>query len=156
MEAYIEILIGDWSKDGHNICEKYFFRTTRELISSIDEHFKAGCKHFGWKSDVLSKHCEGFEENEVPFKIVDTLIRYYKMDSELEAKLELPELYDYNYSEQLPDYEKGGFPKVSLDPESYLFFYRLILIAGNREYLDNFEKVSGPSHHIGGYGLFSL
>lgn len=155
MEAYIAIVIGDWSHDGHNICVKHFFRTTPELIVSIDKHFKAGCRHFGWEPDVLSRHCEGFEENDFPFKIVDTLVRYYKMDPELQAKLELPEFYDYSYSEKLPDYEKGVFYDVSLDSDAYLFFYQLILIAGNREYLNNFEKICASSHDIGGYGLFS-
>ena len=156
LTTYVNLVVGDLSGDGHGQTSETIFLTTPELASSVQQAYKAGCKHFDWSENKLSSYCAGYGENEIPFAMVDTLVRYYMTDPELQTKLDMPEICGYEYSEKPSDSNEQSPRGASLHPQSYLFLYRLILIAGNRDYLHKFEPISSRTVHIGGYGLFHV
>lgn len=153
LTTLVSLCVGDTSGDGHNIVHDFYYKTTPDLAKSIYETYAKGCAYFEWTVSDWEECCADYEYNKFPFEMVEKLMLFREMDSDIKAKIPLPELWDYHNLEALKPEEKEG-QRISLDGDDYVFFYRLILIAGNRDYLDYFEPFEISCYPIGGYGLY--
>lgn len=125
----LEIVMGDWSNDGHGRTEKVVISTdfTRE---EVEKAFKAGVEKTGFD---ITTHCEDYEDGSVPNALYD----YFD-----KAGVEYGNIREDNESTQGIGYD--DFVKI---------WFKTCEI-GNPDF-----KYTQVSHYeneirIGGYGLF--
>ncbi len=124
----INLIVGDWSGDGHTITENVTISSNCS-VDSIRLAYKEGCKILGF--DFSETVCREFEDRFVPEEIVEKL-------AEHGIKVKLDEVID----------------KYELDTKSYTSLYLQIAKLGNDGF--NYYIVSGQTINIGGYGLYEL
>jgi hypothetical protein len=136
----IELVVGDWSKDGHNQMDKYVVQVLGvDSAEELESAYNIGCKKVGL--GTLQQYCRGYEENDFPvefIRIIDKLavgfgfvdaIEFYESASVIEGEL------------------------TSLDPDSYVLCYLVLARFGNPDI--RFDIQRGSFLHIGGHGLYS-
>lgn len=84
----VDIVIGDWSKDGHNQSDKFTFDINC-TVKEMQEAYKASCEKFGFqfhRADTYAGRntnftgvdnpiciCHEYEDNIIPVEVIDIL-----------------------------------------------------------------------------------
>jgi hypothetical protein len=126
----INLVVGDWSKDGHNQSESVTIRTNLKL-QEVQAAYNKGVKKIGF--DLLKNCCHDYEDNVIQPQFVEKL----KSSG-----------YKFDENDDLDD-EEGWFVDTDIWVELYLFFVK----TGNPDF--EHEIISdNESIKLGGYGLF--
>lgn len=131
MQHTIDLVVGDWSGDGHN--QKQIFTIKSNLDNgAVAKAFKAGEKklRFRFRDTVAVS----YDDNKVPSDAIEKLKKH---GLDLGAVI-----YDYMEGEQ-----------VTIGPDEYVDIWLFIAKLGNPSF--EFELIDSPAINIGGYGLFT-
>ena len=124
----ISVIVGDWSKDGHEKSETYRVSVQYEGTADIEEWTRNGEAKLGFR---MRDYCEDYEDNTIPAEVLDPVLRALGVN------------FDESYEDQYTLYEQDWF-------ELWLTITRFGAPWGAE--ID--EVVSADTIHIGGYGLF--
>lgn len=130
----IELVVGDWSKDGHGISETFLFEVNLNK-EQIYKAYKKGSKILGY--DLIETKCRGYEESSV---------------TELWWKefLEATKTKDEDYT---VDGAYNG--NISIYPETWAQMYWAVCKLGDESL--TYEEVENDGRiEINGYGLCNL
>lgn len=125
----LKIIVGDWSKDGHNQTEEF------TIESSLNEKqlwkaYEAGTKIIG-------------------FNLVEDVAHDYEDDMLSLEKINLLKDHGYENLDGDEDMEEG----ISLYPDFHLDIFLFIVKLGHPSF--EYKELEAAELHIGGYGLFS-
>lgn len=129
MKNQIQLILGDWSHDGHGKTETFIITsnlTRREILEAYDE----GCDSLN--CDLSSEISSEYEDHLLPASQVKKF---------LEKGFHFDEL----------DFEKSG--SIYLDTELYTELFLFTVKLGNPDFSHDYIELE--SINIGGYGLFS-
>jgi hypothetical protein len=135
LEHRIELVVGDWSHDGHEKTDVQFLESNLPS-SEIKKAYNAGTKIVGFDfSKVVARN---YEEDKISVDKVDKL---------KSLGCELFDSYDeYDFS------EKEGY---QLWPDIFTDVYLFICKLGNPDFEYELVSDSADRINIGGYGLFT-
>lgn len=125
----IELVIGDWSGDGHNITNSIVIKTNLTQQEMI-EAYQLGVQKIGF--DLIEDVCADYEDNKISEDVYEKLVASgYKFDD------------DCVVPSMIEPLELGGSDDYA---DIYLHFVKI----GNPQFVFSY----GSSIKIGGYGLF--
>lgn len=131
----ITLLLGDPSGDGHGKSDTIVFNSNLNK-EEIQDAYKKASKELGF--DLISDICDDYEDNYLPKKIYNILIKNgMKYD-----------LNEYEIKELAKHKSKG----VNIYIDEYLNIYFFIIKFGNKDF--EYEITNCPVIDIGGYGLY--
>ena len=154
-----QVEVGDWSRDGHNMSDKYII----EVPEGIDSTgaYALACRELGFSMD---QYCRAYEDSKFPAENLEKIIGAAK-------QYNVPLVFD-EYSELGYAIEEGDMSESSDEAGAYVYlcaddFFALWLAMLNI----GIVVTRGPNatgllahevkptkqdkvHHIGGYGLY--
>ncbi len=129
----IELVVGDWSKDGHNQSDKFLYETNLSK-EEIEKAFSDGCNTIGIKFNI----CEEYEDDKVSQDFISKIVL-----AGLDPSKYLYESWDSKKLERIEN------------PESFSLLWLDIAKVGNSSLEYKLIKPeSGYGIKIGGYGLY--
>jgi hypothetical protein len=131
----IELVLGDWSRDGHNQTESFMILSSLDC-GSLERAYKKGSKLVGF--NLSEQVCHGYEDNEIDNDHLDKLIS-------LGFNASILEQYEYCKYTNVP---------IQLSTNDFYMIYMFIARLGNPEL--KYESLDSESINIGGYGLFNV
>jgi len=139
LKHQINLVLGDWSGDGHNQTATVTIRCNLDK-KQLEKAYKAGCKKTG--VNFADEVASDFEDNTISKEIVEKLAKHV-------FKIE-----DYSEDEQPGESPATGEVGYSLWTDGYAAAWMFIAKVGNSEL--EYEEMTddSPDIHIGGYGLF--
>lgn len=146
---FINLVIGDWSGDGHGLTETVMIKTSL-TAKQINTAYNAGCDKIGF--NLITSVCRHYDETRLDYDYYKKLkesgfdFRGFGWDKKTVAWIKEFE------SGQLDDSD-GNEPELYLNQEQYLAIYLFFIKIGNPDF--NCLKIDGSEVRIGGYGLFS-
>ena len=129
MNSLINLVVGDWSHDGHGITDTTLIRSNRNYDDLI-KAYKAGCEIVGFELDNI---CRSYDDGELPVDNAEML---------RDAGFDLNTLEGY----------EGVDEAIYITSEDFTIIYLAICQMGDPKFL--YEYVTAYPIHIGGYGLF--
>lgn len=141
----IELILGDWGGDGHNITHR--IRILSNLTTSeIRNAFNDGKKTMNYKGGKgIDNYCNDYEDREIPIDFAEFCEdAFYGSGDEYPFKAE--DIEEWNWISE-------GDKNVSINMEEYTDIYLRTVKLGNPNFKYQYSK-SGSSMGIGGYGLF--
>lgn len=144
MEHLVQVVVGDWSNDGHGRTETFFIRSSLNGYE-LDAAHRAGSSIVGFslKDDI----CSGYDN------CLITRTQLLKLQ-ELGMTYETENRTDNEDDVVMTDYRDREIePSFYIGREDYFNFYLFIATLGNPEF--KFELIKPGKVNIGGYGLFS-
>jgi len=132
--ATINLVVGDWSDDGHGRTETITINTNLTR-SEVQRAYKAGVELIG--VDLTKEVCRDYEDH----KIDDDTWKKFR-----EAGLTKTDV---------PVWEEEDFEDISslwVCPKSFAYLYCFIVKKGDSSF--EFKVVENKDLNIGGYGLF--
>lgn len=143
MEHLVQVVVGDWSNDGHGRTETFFIRSSLNGSELARAH-AAGSSIVGFslKDDV----CTGYE-NSLITKAQLLKLQELGMTYETENRTDDEDLITTDYRDREIE------PSFYIGREDFFNFYLFIATLGNPEF--KYELIKPGKVNIGGYGLFS-
>lgn len=130
----IELVVGDWSKDGNGISETFLFEVNLNK-EQIYKAYKKGSKVLGY--DLIETTCRYYEESYISEACWNDFLSRTKT-----------KLNDYTIDEPYED-------NVTICPETWAQMYWAVCKLGNESL--TYEKVENDGRiTINGYGLCNL
>lgn len=124
--AVVNLIVGDWSDDGHGKTETYAIESNIER-NEITHAYNKALKQ-NPKLNDFEQLCEGYEDSSIPEEFLDELKRLgYQAPAWMEKEL-----------------------RISRD--EFVDIYLFIVKVGNPAF--EYSKVRANEINIGGYGLF--
>lgn len=133
----VELLMGDWSGDGHSQAKSLHFRTNL-TAEEIEVAFKTGANKVGLN---ITKCCEEYEDSYLTKEQFETL---------KEAGWDPENCWSYNYAKEHGLLDLDDAFKLSTD--EFADIYIFTTYQGNPDF--EYEKLNSEQIDIGGYGLF--
>jgi hypothetical protein len=132
----IEMVIGDWSNDGHGMMDKYYINSSANHLE-LEKAYKVGVHIVGF--DFSEVVCRNYEDSRIKDKHLEKLIEHG-------FKGELAECLEEN---------NGYFD----EDRDYVELYMFVVELGFKKYYQSelnwkFVMNNTPSINVGGYGLF--
>lgn len=122
----VELVIGDWSGDGHEKRESVFVHVTSK--EELQDGYAAGCKILGF--DFIKECCEEYEDNHIAEEYLEKLREHGLLEGETTE-----------------DWDEFG-----VDYDQWADIYLGIVKLGNPNF--HIKKHTMETLRIGGYGLF--
>ena len=138
----INLVLGDWSDDGHGKTETIVISTNLSK-EEIEKGYKAGTKKV--KKDFIKNYCSEYESNSMPFK--DAKLFEKHGISFVGCETYEGEDYDPHYP-----YDPDAENFIIFDCSQFASIYLQIVKLGNPEF--TYEIVTNSDIKIDGYGLF--
>lgn len=134
----INLVIGDWSRDGHEKTENVIIKSNLSLVD-LQKAYKVGTKEIGF--DFIKSVAARYEERELKREYLDKLTEFgYKGSFEY---------YDYN--------EESDEEGPNIDEFEYVDILMFICKLGDSSF--DYQMIESPEYprwNIGGYGLFYI
>ncbi len=128
----VNLIIGDWSGDGHEHTQKTTI-SSNLTHSEIERAQKKGAQDMGFD---ICQHCNEYEDSSIPWAFVDLLLSQGL------------EFFDQEYWHPRDETPLGP----SINQEDYVSIYLHQAKQGNPNF--EHEVVADNDIQIGGYGLF--
>lgn len=140
LEHTITLVLGDWSKDGHNISHNEYIKSNFS-IEEIEKAYKIGAVRLN--VDLTEDIAAGYDENSLPFE-------------------ELKKFIDAGFLEKYDGFSKDDLKSIKnktdieyLDSDLFIELYLFTILCGNDKFKYKILNASeNTSINIGGYGLF--
>lgn len=135
----INLVIGDWSHDGHEISETVTIKSNL-TGPEINDAYEAGTKKVGFNL-VEGVACD-WQDNSITSQTIDSLKRFGFNPDDVFGDYECSEL------------ESQG--KTSIYRDEFVTMYLFIAGLGNLSFQYEIQENHDNTLHIGGYGLYDL
>jgi hypothetical protein len=134
----INLVIGDWSDDGHGKKDKFTIKCNLDK-KALEKAYKKGVKKVG--VDITSDVAHEYE---------DSTISKEDWDKLLKAGMKADEVGEVD----IPDHLDGQSDRIFIWPDAFADIWLFVAKAGNPKF--EFEHViaTASNINIGGYGLF--
>jgi hypothetical protein len=153
----IELVVGDWSRDGHNQSESFTFNTNMPA-SEVAKAYKKGCEIVGF--DLSKDIASDYEENRIGWDNLQTLRSFGLPEGSLDDETTPEQSKKQNEMWQNTSYLKNSpnatrdWSGACLSPETFCNIYLFIAKLGNPELEYKPALTYSDKLTIGGYGLF--
>lgn len=150
MENVINLIVGDWSWDGHGKTETITIKSNL-TSNEVEKAFEAGASILGY--NIKQDCCRNFEDNFIPIKLWNAFLDISKKYNLFPAW----ELGEHITPETVEDTEYGGHEEteeIGIDSDLFCSIYLVTCKIGNENFV--WETVDNAEDQItiGGYGLF--
>ncbi len=129
----INLVVGDWSHDGHSMTEQATIKCNLEK-KDLEKAYEKGSKKVGF--DLTEEVCADYEDMSMPAEIVE--------------KLKAAGIDALEYAEKDEDEEDLSF---AYNWEAFVELWLRIARLGNPELKYEMSSSESPNINIGGYGL---
>lgn len=146
-----EILVGDWSCDGHGSTKTYIVATEDGV--SLRNLYSSGCSKIGHE-DIHDEYCNDYEDNILPGEIATDLYAKFMQNVDILHKSfsgKLPISVD-DVMEELKSCKEDDTNEFYVNPDTWVMLYLMICAVAGKNVTFTFPTLTSTT--IGGYGLF--